>query len=554
MPTQQLLLTPYNIQHGSLASYDNSRDDSFTVADAASATNTAATFAVSSGNHASATASAIKSSLFLTSLPTYQSLMAGGGGVAGYQEAGDGAAATAPDLLASPLPSFACVTEDGTYQGISSTTAGFTTMTSSAPDSAAPSSSANSSMLSHLLDHSPHVTQHYAAAAAQRSAASGPYPVIVGTMRGGSAEGISSPASSPYALGLPSGFNDIGYDEVRERLCVEVRLPPLKPKVAVQPRLLVSGCKSLFLAPASAGGTMLQWTTASSGELQIPLGLSRAVFEDFDSAPSGVVVMPTTELTYLTTASGASGPGATAAAVPEQVSADAVTCTLMDEVAGTLWTGHSSGRMCRWLVEKGVGAVWKQQWVGSRTGSILALTSTAWGDLWTASMAGSIRVWNYPDGIAGNRPPTQILEVKRPLGGKPHGRKVVGMAASSSGGTVWTAGRSSILIWNAYSMQCLGALRSPFTGTGEGSIAPSIMDGDVPWISTITGVDASLLKRPVEGRRLQPGSADPEFDTDPRAVIGIQVLKGVKGVGKFAAKLGKKIQNIAASVSCILLA
>ena len=55
---------------------------------------------------------------------------------------------------------------------------------------------------------------------------------------------------------------------------------------------------------------------------------------------------------------------------------------------------------------------------------------------------------------SGVDPPAKILEVRRPLGQKPHsgqggGGHVSFIVASSSGGTVWTASRYGGLVWMA---------------------------------------------------------------------------------------------------------
>lgn len=112
-----------------------------------------------------------------------------------------------------------------------------------------------------------------------------------------------------------------------EQICVEVRLPPLKPKEAAWPKRLAAGMGLLFAAPGGEGAVVMQWWLHSgSGAaaddeagpcFTLPVGTEgHSSQEDGDSAPAVSVQLPLM-----------------VADLP------AVRCMLLDDLGHSLWTG-----------------------------------------------------------------------------------------------------------------------------------------------------------------------------------------------------------------------
>ncbi len=166
-----------------------------------------------------------------------------------------------------------------------------------------------------------------------------------------------------------------------------------------------------------------------------PSGLEPATLEDFDAAPSGTVPLP----------DGVTGN---------------ISTVLINESTQTMWTGHKDRHVCRWTISnKSPGMEpaiprFEQKWMATGFGAVSAIACLPWGDLWTGSEAGSIRVWVYQTyggsslGAGGyssgsgssTSPPIRIRELRRPQGKKCY-EKVLFIVPSSSGGTVWTVGK-----------------------------------------------------------------------------------------------------------------
>ncbi|GFH31051.1 Fe2OG dioxygenase domain-containing protein, partial [Haematococcus lacustris] len=54
---------------------------------------------------------------------------------------------------------------------------------------------------------------------------------------------------------------------------------------------------------------------------------------------------------------------------------------------------------------------------------------------------------------------TKVCEVKKPGGGRPHG-KVLALACGATGRCVWSVGQTAVMLWDALTGQYLGSLRS----------------------------------------------------------------------------------------------
>lgn len=65
--------------------------------------------------------------------------------------------------------------------------------------------------------------------------------------------------------------------------------------------------------------------------------------------------------------------------------------------AGILWTGHDDGRICAFALDAKPGVALTgrtlNSWQAHRIGSVTVLVTTPWGELWSGSSRGIIRVW-----------------------------------------------------------------------------------------------------------------------------------------------------------------
>lgn len=186
------------------------------------------------------------------------------------------------------------------------------------------------------------------------------------------------------------------------------------------------------------------------------------------------------------------------------------------------------------------------QWKAHKHGSIEALAMTMWGDLWTGSSRGSVRLWRKPS--AGKFPNSTAL--KRPGGEKPHGG-VKAIVVASCGSVVWTAGQNNISIWEAYSGSYLGRIetdRSFNHPVGVQGLAERNQR-----INTATGLDLDKFGCIAISQRFgirMPSSID-ESDLD-NGGAGIKVAVG--RLGRFFDKGRKRIgRNLNKNVNLSLL-
>ena len=65
--------------------------------------------------------------------------------------------------------------------------------------------------------------------------------------------------------------------------------------------------------------------------------------------------------------------------------------------AGILWTGHNDGKICAFALDAKPGVALTgrtlNSWQAHRIGSVTVLLTTPWGELWSGSSRGIIRVW-----------------------------------------------------------------------------------------------------------------------------------------------------------------
>ena len=173
------------------------------------------------------------------------------------------------------------------------------------------------------------------------------------------------------------------------------------------------------------------------------------------------------------------------------------------------------------------------QWKAHKHGSIDAIAMTMWGDLWTGSSRGSVRIWHE---VSVGKLPTS-MPLKRPGGDKPHGG-VKAIVVSSCGSVVWTAGQNNISIWEAYSGSFLGRIE-----TDRASIeflgAPPFPDRHQR-INPTRGLDLDADGRIASAQRF--GIRTPMEHEDSEMDAGTAGLK--VAVGRMARILGKGRKRI----------
>uniref|UniRef100_A0A1D2A7E2 EH domain-containing protein n=2 Tax=Auxenochlorella protothecoides TaxID=3075 RepID=A0A1D2A7E2_AUXPR len=270
------------------------------------------------------------------------------------------------------------------------------------------------------------------------------------------------PPSSTPAAGVASG------KEVP--LGVELRLPPLDPKHGAHLCMLGAlGWSGGLLAGPSLEGGLQQYGCTARDRMVAPAR------EDADAAPSHTFGPPRKK---------------------------AVTALFVDHAATVVWTGDRDGWVTGYdlsraspgqpLSSSEVG--W--QWQAHRLGHITALcVSPSSGHLWTGSSRGHIRIWpRAPPAPQGHFPagPLTTREVRRGRDDKPHGGPVRFLAAAADGSTVWSASRSTILLWDAACGAFLGVLVRGGAAAAAGG--REAVEGEEAWglssAPSYTGLDA----------------------------------------------------------------
>eukprot|EP00884_Botryococcus_braunii_P008578 jgi/Botrbrau1/17721/Bobra.0166s0143.1 len=259
---------------------------------------------------------------------------------------------------------------------------------------------------------------------------------------------------------------------------------------------------------------------------------------------------------------------------------------LVDNVTKRLWLGHADGRVSAYGIDtpgRSISASRKHFWQAHKAGAVTAICRTAWGDIWTGSSRGVIRVWSadpssYREGLEYHGP---VRELRRVNGAKPHSSPVKFLIAPSSGQVVWSSGDKSIALWCAFSGRFLGVLKSglapdlslavpsavPVAGDLGVSLSirasPSVSVGDVEerrmFIDPAKGLpldgEGHLIGR-ASNMRKDHFSAEQEawFSASDRYAVellgqlaahGGSVVghagKAAQSAGKFLGKLGQKL-------------
>lgn len=171
------------------------------------------------------------------------------------------------------------------------------------------------------------------------------------------------------------------------------------------------------------------------------------------------------------------------------------------------------------------------QWKAHKHGSIDAMVMTLWGDLWTGSSKGSIRIWS--ELVPGKAPKTHVL--RRTGGEKPHG-SVTAMVISSCGSIVWTAGQNNIALWQASSGEYLGRIETDRTTDSN----PTNATERTLRINTTFGLDVDDNGRISNASSF--GHRTPIFADDFEGDVSGNGLKNA--VGKVAKIIGKGTKKI----------
>jgi len=215
-------------------------------------------------------------------------------------------------------------------------------------------------------------------------------------------------------------------------MSVVIRFQPRYPNEQARPKLLAGISGSLFALPSFSGG-YLRWDDAD-GQCGYPAGyqpdrikLPMAPREDMDTAPC------------------------IEAAGPPHVSVVSIAVCEMREI---IVTGHSGGVVCVWdnealftpnnQVLEGE-EMWACCWEAHNS-PVTAVAITPAGEVWTGSMRGSIRIWSLESALQGKVP--EGYELKRQGNKSPH--REVRFLSVAANGVVWSAGISSIKLWDVH--------------------------------------------------------------------------------------------------------
>lgn len=291
-------------------------------------------------------------------------------------------------------------------------------------------------------------------------------------------------------------------------MAVELRLPPLNPKLSSRLSMLCALWDGSLLAGPSLNGGALQYICQQPSS-----STNAAPGEDADAAAAVAIPAPRRKR---------------------------VTAMLCDPLSGAVWLGDQEGYVTGFLVSSGNAAcrraspreeegtdgasqtlesarpIW--QWQAHKSGYVSAIcVSPATGHVWTGSSRGHIRIWPLgarpSSTLLGPSQPLSAREIRKTQGDRPHGSPVLFLAASADGSTVWSASRGTALLWDAFCGGFLGALAPP---KKAGEDTPS------------SGVGSSLLEtaaQTLQDAAFGAGSSAPVYDRE-----GKQKINPVRGL------------------------
>jgi len=312
--------------------------------------------------------------------------------------------------------------------------------------------------------------------------------------------------------------DSINLDDIPAKAClvsVQVRLAPLRSKESAKPRKLIGVNRSLIAAPSLRGGLLQYFRIQDQPQGTADGRIKKLESEDVDSAFCSEV-----------TPSHSNGK---------------VTSMLVHEQSGYLFLGFSNAyiEMHHVGTEPILLGKCVNQWKAHKHGSIDAIAMTMWGDLWTGSSRGSIRIWQEPS--AGKTP--EGIAVKRPNGEKPHGI-VKSIVVSSCGSVVWSAGQNNISIWESYSGSYLGRIE-----TDKSPVQPlnnSMTPERNQRINTTKGLEVDAQGRIATAQKFGIRIATEMDDSDVDAgSAGLKVAVGRLGrmIHKGRKRIGKQLNG-----------
>ncbi|KAJ4830244.1 hypothetical protein Tsubulata_021205 [Turnera subulata] len=155
----------------------------------------------------------------------------------------------------------------------------------------------------------------------------------------------------------------------------------------------------------------------------------------------------------------------------------AVTCMIADEGSRVMWSGHKDGKIRCWKLDSGSGSrsgsdKFKEAlaWVAHR-GPVLSMIITCYGDLWSGSEGGSVKIWPWEavekslSYTAEERPMAALLVERSyvdprsqiPVNGFSNvlNSDVRYLLSDHSRAKVWSAGYLSFALWDARSRELL---------------------------------------------------------------------------------------------------
>ncbi|UPQ98747.1 inositol polyphosphate phosphatase [Chloropicon primus] len=201
---------------------------------------------------------------------------------------------------------------------------------------------------------------------------------------------------------------------------VKARLKPMQRDQAASLQLLAGSDTTLVSAP-NKYGSLRVWQNADTS-----LDMTTAELQRYNS--------------YLVREDGDSSP---AIDIPNRVEGK-ITCITVDNKSNRIWAGHATGEVTYW---DSVSLKFLHMFQAHRNGSVNAIIVTAYGDVWTGSSRGSLRIWK-DGGKVLPRSGQNSFELRRSNGDRAHGR-IKALLYVPAANVVWSCGIHSLALWNA---------------------------------------------------------------------------------------------------------
>ena len=151
-----------------------------------------------------------------------------------------------------------------------------------------------------------------------------------------------------------------------------------------------------------------------------------------------------------------------------------ITCCYLENARRILWVADKEGWVSGYAVSDiNAKSLEKDhllhQWRASRVGYITSMTISINNELWTGNNRGVIRVWPHtagkPTSISVFNPfseecSTRGRELRKGTFERAHSSKIIALHRASNGYTIWSISSKTILLWDAGSGICFGAIGS----------------------------------------------------------------------------------------------